>query len=133
MSGLSAVALAVALLAVPSQPASAANFSTEGIELSWQVPFLPSKYGCKDITIKYVNNGVGSYSRLWLSIINKYGDRIGENFAPYVEPGDSGVIRIQICNNELHGPKGYQLVVETRTYDYKVAVSEGKFKFKKRR
>ncbi len=133
LSMLFTIALASTLVTSPAQLASAKNFSTEGIDFSWKVPFLPSKYGCKDITINYKNNGEGSYSRVWLSIVNKYEDRLGENFAPYVEPGDSGVIRIQVCNTELHGPRGYQLVVETRTYDYKVAVSSKAFKFKKRK
>jgi hypothetical protein len=131
VSRLVALSLAATATILPIQAASGATFSAEGVELTWSVPYLPAKYACKDITINYANKGSIYYDRVWLSIVDKYGDRVGENFAPYVEPGDSGVIRIQICNGRMK-PKGYELVLETTTGDYKVAVNTSKFKFKKR-
>ncbi len=132
-SGVSVVALAIGLLMGPAQAASAKEYSADGIDFSWKVPFLPTKYSCKYLTVKYKNTGSGAYGRVYVSILNKFDDKLGEALAPNVEPGDSGVVRVQYCDRLLHGTKGYKFEVVTRTYDYQTAVSTGNFKFKKRK
>ncbi len=132
-SGLSVLVISAALLAIPAQTASANSYSADGIDFSWKTPFLPAKYQCRDLTVNFTNNGTVAYGRVYVSILNKFGDKLGEALAPNVESGESGVLRVQYCDKLLHGTKGYQFEVVTRTFDYTTAVSVGKFKFKKRR
>ena len=133
LSGLSTLVLAVALLVVPAQVANAKSYSADGVEFSWKVPFLPAKYSCRNVTVNFRNAGEKDFFKVNVRILNKYGDRLGEALAPRVKPGDSGILQIQYCDRLLHGTKGYKFEVVTETYDYRSALSMGKFKFKKRR
>lgn len=125
--------LSTAFLTIPAQTANANSYTADGIDFSWKTPFLPAKYQCRYLTVNFKNNGTGAYGRVYVSILNKFDDKLGEALAPNVEPGESGVLRVQYCDKLLHGTKGYKLEVVTRTFDYTTAVSVGKFKFKKRR
>lgn len=134
LSGLSALTLAAVLLVVPAQVANATSYSTDdGVEFSWKVPFLPAKYACRNVTVNFRNTGEKDFFKVNVRILNKFDDRLGEALAPRVKPGDSGILQIQYCDRLLHGTKGYKFEVVTETYDYRSALSIGKFKFKKRR
>jgi hypothetical protein len=116
---------------VVSVPAHAGSITADGVTLEWKDPFIPTS--CTRVNFRYTNNGTTELQWLNIDVLNKYGDYISADAEFGIAPGASGIIRSTMCKPGFHGTKGYTIEVDVRQRGSGSSVTEGTFKFKKRK